>query len=85
MERSSYSYQTSYWELQCEMQDGIGDGTVPQNSGASPKATGGANIKQQFRLSGFGHEEAYRKEGTHARHATLYAINKIAGVAQKLD
>jgi hypothetical protein len=45
----------------------------------------GGFVKQQFRLAGFGHEDSYKKEGTHARHAGLYAITKIAGVAQKLD
>jgi pimeloyl-ACP methyl ester carboxylesterase len=30
------TYETSYWELHCEMQDGAGDGTVPTSSGAAP-------------------------------------------------
>jgi hypothetical protein len=36
---SFYRYETSYWELHCEMQDGIGDGTVPQHSGGAPHHT----------------------------------------------
>ena len=43
-------------------------------------APGGANIKQQFRLTGFAHEPAF-KNGT-AQHATVYAITKIAGIAK---
>ena len=79
---TSYSYEASDWELHCEMQDGIGDGTVPQSSGASPRSMGGSAIKQQFRLAGFDHEESYKN--SKAQMATLYAINKIVGAAKKL-
>lgn len=74
-------YDTSYWELHCELQDGAGDGTVPLSSGAAPMAQGGANIQQQFKLTGFGHEPAF-KDGV-AQRATLYAITKIAGKAKR--
>ena len=75
------AYETSYWELHCEMQDGAGDGTVPVSSGAAPLTHGGANVKQQFKLTGFAHEPAY-KDGK-AQRAVLYAITKIAGVAKR--
>lgn len=74
-------YETSDWTLHCEMQDGIGDGTVPCSSGAAPKTDGGARIKQQFKLTGFGHEPAYHDP--QAQRATLYAINKIVGAAKR--
>jgi hypothetical protein len=74
-------YDTSYWELHCELQDGAGDGTVPLSSGAAPMVQGGANIQQQFKLTGFGHEPAF-KDGL-AQRATLYAITKIAGKAKR--
>jgi pimeloyl-ACP methyl ester carboxylesterase len=74
-------YDTSYWELHSSMQDGVGDGTVPVSSGAAPKRDGGAAIKQQFRLRGFGHEGSY-KDAT-AQKVSLYAIAKIAGVAKR--
>ena len=73
--------ETSYWELHCEMQDGAGDGTVPLSSGAAPLAQGGESVKQQFKLTGFGHEHAF-KDGT-AQRATLYAITKIAGATKR--
>jgi hypothetical protein len=75
------TYETSYWELHCEMQDGAGDGTVPSSSGAAPLQRGGANIQQQFKLTGFGHEPAYHNAT--AQRATLYAINKIVGQARR--
>jgi PGAP1-like protein len=73
-------YESSYWELHCEMQDEVGDGTVPQSSGAAPLKSGGGNIKQQFRMVGFDHEKSYKN--ANARKATLYAINKIVGIAK---
>ncbi len=75
------AYDTSYWELHCELQDGSGDGTVPLSSGAAPLAQGGTAIQQQFKLTGFGHEPAF-KDGV-AQRATLYAITKIAGQAKR--
>ncbi|KAB2913964.1 MAG: alpha/beta hydrolase [Dechloromonas sp.] len=74
------TYQSSYWELHCERQDGDGDGTVPKSSGAAPLAEGGGSIRQQFKLSGFGHEPAYKNEGV--QRTSLFAINKIAGTAK---
>jgi pimeloyl-ACP methyl ester carboxylesterase len=73
-------YQSSYWQLHCELQDCAGDGTVPAVSGASPKATGGGNVKQQFALQGFAHDEAFKNEL--ARKAVLYAILRIASQAR---
>jgi pimeloyl-ACP methyl ester carboxylesterase len=73
-------YETSYWELHCEMQDGAGDGTVPVSSGSAPLKEGGGAIKQQFALTGFAHEPSYKNEL--AQRATLYAITKIAGRAK---
>ena len=75
------TYESSFWELHCDKQDGVGDGTVPESSGAKPKAAGGGNIKQQFKLTGFDHEASYRKS-TPVRNATLYAISRIAGQAE---
>jgi hypothetical protein len=74
-------YDTSYWELHCDTQDGVGDGTVPLSSGASPLHQGGDCIQQQFKLTGFGHEDAFKNDS--ARRATLYAIDKIAGKAKR--
>lgn len=73
-------FETSYWELHCEMQDGVGDGTVPQSSGAAPLKANESNVHQQFQLTGFDHEKSYKNDI--ARAATLYSINKIAGVAK---
>jgi pimeloyl-ACP methyl ester carboxylesterase len=78
---SAYAYETSYWELHCELQDGAGDGTVPTSSGAAPLKEGGGQIKQQFKLTGFAHEPSY-KDAT-ARLATLFSITKITGVAKR--
>ncbi|MGY3041074.1 hypothetical protein ACVWWQ_002705 [Rhodanobacter sp. TND4EL1] len=77
---SATVYETSYWDLQCAKQDGGGDGTVPISSGAFPSNSGGGAIQQQFGLTGFAHEGAYRDNG--ARTVTLYAIQKIAARAQ---
>ena len=74
------TYESSYWELHCERQDGEGDGTVPKSSGAAPLDEGGGSIRQQFKLSGFGHEPAYKNDGV--QRASLFAINKIAGTAK---
>ena len=74
------TYQSSYWELHCELQDGEGDGTVPKSSGAAPLVEGKASIRQQFKLTGFGHEPAYKNDGIQL--ASLFAINKIAGTAK---
>lgn len=74
-------YETSYWRLHCETHDGSGDGTVPASSGAAPHLLGGAGVEQQFGLTGFGHEPAY-KNAT-AQRAALYSITKIAATAKK--
>ena len=79
-ESSIMIFDTSYWELHCEMQDGIGDGTVPQSSGAAPLKASESNVRQQFQLTGFDHEKSYKNVA--ARAATLYSINKIAGIAK---
>lgn len=70
----------TYWHLTCGMQDGGGDGTVPASSGRSPLEKGGANIRQQFCLSGFDHEGSFRNTG--AQQASLYGIMKIAAEAK---
>lgn len=74
------SYETSYWDLVSQKQDGRGDGTVPASSGKAPLSHGGGSIKQQFNLKGFGHEEAYRNRD--AQYATLYSLMKIASMAR---
>jgi len=74
------SYDTSFWEIYCAKQDGGGDGTVPVTSGAAPRARGGGSIRQQFRLSGFSHEAAYRD--AMAQKVTHYAITKLAALAK---
>jgi pimeloyl-ACP methyl ester carboxylesterase len=79
--RGAYTVELSYWVLRCEMQDGIGDGTVPLSSGSAPLAQGGSNIQQQFRLSGFGHEPSF-KDNT-VRKAVLYSFDKIATKAKR--
>ncbi|WP_157510982.1 alpha/beta hydrolase [Frateuria sp. Soil773] len=73
------TYETSYWELYVEKQDGGGDGTVPTSSGAFPRQHGGSAIRQQFGLEGFAHEGCYREKGP--RIVTLYALQKIAAQA----
>jgi hypothetical protein len=75
-----YAYETSHWELHCEMQDGLGDGTVPLSSGAAPLAECAGAIQQQFKLTGFGHEPAYTNGNV--KKASLYSINRIAGKAK---
>ena len=74
------SYESSFYEVSCAMQDGFGDGTVPSSSGKSPRKTGGGNIKQQFKLTGFEHEPAYGNAT--AQRVTHYAITKIAAIAK---
>lgn len=58
-----------------------GDDTVPAASGAAPGASGGAAVKQSFRLmSGVAHGDSYNTEDNPAlRQSTLYAIGKILG------
>lgn len=75
-----YVYQTSHWELHCLLQDGKGDGTVPQSSGAAPLKESKSHVRQQFRMTGFGHEPAYKN--TDVQQASLFSINKIAGSAK---
>ncbi len=74
------SYETSYWDIQCGKQDSGGDGTVPIMSGSAPKQVGGSAIKQQFGLTGFAHEGAYRNPT--AQIVSLYGIVKIAAEAK---
>lgn len=77
---STVTYDTSFWEIVCGMQDGQGDGTVPASSGMAPRRAGGAHVRQQFRLQGFSHEPAY-KDPT-AQRVTHYAITKISAWAK---
>ncbi|WP_407351271.1 esterase/lipase family protein [Luteimonas sp. R10] len=76
------TYQTSYWELEAQKQDGGGDGTVPVSSGEAPlrHAKNRGSIRQQFRMSGFAHEPSYR-DGQ-AQLATLFSLQKIAAQAK---
>lgn len=74
------TYDTSFWEIVCAMQDGRGDGTVPASSGMAPRKAGGSHVRQQFRLQGFSHEPSY-KDPT-ARRVTHYAITKISALAK---
>jgi pimeloyl-ACP methyl ester carboxylesterase len=74
------AYNAAFWRLECAKQDGGGDGTVPSSSGTYPLHSGGAAIQQQFGLTGFDHEGAYRNDG--ARIVTLYALHKIAAKAR---
>jgi pimeloyl-ACP methyl ester carboxylesterase len=73
------SAETGSWAIQCESQDACGDGTVPASSGMSPRESGGKNIREQFRLTGFSHEPAYKDAV--AQRVTHYAITKIAAAA----
>lgn len=74
------TYDTSFWEIRCNMQDGRGDGTVPASSGMAPRRDGGAHIRQQFRLEGFSHEPSYKNPT--AQRVTHYAITKICALAK---
>jgi hypothetical protein len=74
------TYDTSFWEIRCDMQDGKGDGTVPASSGMAPRRDGSAHIRQQFRLEGFDHEGSYNNPT--AQRVTHYAITKIAALAK---
>lgn len=72
--------ETSFWEVRCGPQDSSGDGTVPASSGRAPRFGGGPCILQQFELSSIEHEPAYR-DSPFARQVTLYAITKLAAMA----
>lgn len=76
------TYQSSYWELDAEKQDGAGDGTVPASSGRAPifLAKQPGHIRQQYRLTGFSHEPSY--QDAKAQLATLFSLNKIAAAAR---
>lgn len=76
---AGHMYETSFWDISCNMQDGNGDGTVPASSGMAPRKAG---IKQQFKLTGFEHEPAYN-DAT-AQRVAHYAITKIAAIAKQL-
>jgi len=69
-----------YGRLQCALQDGVGDGTVPESSGSAPRRMGGAAIQQQFRLTGFAHEPAYHDPVV--KQVALYSLMKIAAKAK---
>ncbi len=75
------TYESSYWELHCEMQDGAGDGTVPVSSGSAPLHQTPASIKQQFRMTGFSHEPSFRD--VNAQRVTVFSITKLAGLARR--
>ena len=81
------SYESSFWEFKCLLHDkdaamrDTGDGTVPECSGLAPRRLFGGVIRQQFRLSGFSHEPAYKDPL--AQWTTMHAISKIAGKAKR--
>jgi pimeloyl-ACP methyl ester carboxylesterase len=72
--------EASHWEVRCEAYDAPGDGTVPVRSGKDPRKRGGANILQQFALSGVQHEPAYRDYPI-AQQVAYYSITKLAALA----
>ncbi|WP_353405604.1 esterase/lipase family protein [Duganella hordei] len=74
------TYDTSFWEIKSDMQDGKGDGTVPVSSGKAPRRDGLGHVRQQFRLEGFAHEGSYNNPA--AQRVTHYAITKIAAMAK---
>lgn len=63
-------------------QSQAGDGTVPAWSGASPGIMGGSNIKQSYRLSGFGHQASY--DDAIARETVMHSICKLLQQAREL-
>ncbi|WP_223265036.1 esterase/lipase family protein [Achromobacter spanius] len=81
---SSASEKSPYsdWELHCEMQDGVGDGTVPTSSGRAPidQAEHG-QVQEQLKMRGFDHEGPFRNE--QVQLITLQWILKIAAQARK--
>jgi len=79
---STSTYETSYWEISADKQDGGGDGTVPTSSGRAPllNTSSMGSIRQQFRMRGFEHEPSYKNE--QAQFATLFSIQKIAASAR---
>jgi pimeloyl-ACP methyl ester carboxylesterase len=74
--------ETSYWEMRSALQDSAGDGTVPASSGCAPRKGGGKCILQQFELAKIAHEPAYRDYPV-AQLVTLYAITKLAAIAER--
>lgn len=80
--RLAVSMEVSHWELHCEMQDGIGDGTVPVSSGQAPAAQAReGQVRVQVSATGFDHEGAFKVMQT--RHFTLYSLIKIAAQAKR--
>ncbi|MDF3836061.1 alpha/beta hydrolase [Cupriavidus basilensis] len=72
----------AHWKLRCRMQDGIGDGTVPEASGRAPQQQAqSSQVRYQFRLTGFDHEKSYLN--ARAQAVTLYSVIKIAAQATK--
>jgi len=72
----------SDWELHCDMQDGIGDGTVPTSSGQAPaRQAKDGQVREQLQMRGFDHEGPFRH--TQVQLITLQWILKIAGQARK--
>lgn len=74
--------ETSFWEIRCLRWNSNGDGTVCSLSGRAPLLTGGANILQQFELSGVEHEPAFRDYPS-AQIVTYYAITKLCTMADR--
>lgn len=59
-----------------------GDGTVPAISGQGPHTCGGGNVKQSFRMKGFGHQSSYQDE--QVKLSVLYCIGKLLQQAKEL-
>lgn len=71
----------SDWELHCDMQDGIGDGTVPTSSGQAPaRQAKEGQVREQLEMRGFDHEGPFRH--TQVQLITLQWVLKIAAQAK---
>ena len=71
------SIPASYFRIRLAKPEGSGDSTVPVESGSFPCTSAGTgSVKQFFKVSGIGHEPAYKDKRT--QHLTAYAIGKIA-------
>lgn len=62
--------------------DQAGDGTVPHWSGEAPNKLGGGNVKQSYKLTGFGHQPSYDDEVV--RQTVLHCIGKLLQQAREL-
>ncbi|MGE8672715.1 MAG: hypothetical protein ACN6PB_06725, partial [Achromobacter kerstersii] len=66
----------------CDMQDGIGDGTVPTSSGQAPaRQSKNGQVREQLQMRGFDHEGPFRHP--HVQLITLQWVLKIAAQAKQ--